>query len=829
MRMLNEHAGAKASPDLRAVYVAPLKALARERLKDWREKFGRKMGMSVLELTGDHTPDTDALKRATIIVTTPEKWDGVTRGWKSRDYVRDTGLVIMDEIHLLGEDRGPVLEVIVSRMRYIAASAATQKSRGQRQVRFVGLSTALANPRDLSDWLGVKDTGLYNFRPSVRPIPCEVHIQGYPGKHYCPRMATMNKPTYAAIMEHSPDKPVLVFVASRRQTRLTALDLISLCTRDANPRRFVRMPEEEAQDASQSVRDQALQHTLAFGIGIHHAGLAEGDRTLVETLFEQGKIQVLVCTSTLAWGVNFPAHLVVVKGTEFFDGKSGRYVDFPITDLLQMIGRAGRPQFDDHAVACILVHEPKKNFFKKFLYEPFPVESKLAGALHNHLSAECAGGAIRSRKDAMDYLTWTFYFVRLLANPSYYGLEDASTEGVQEHLLGLVDSTLLDLHDAGCIEMGGGGPAGSGDEEIHATPLAMIAGRYYLDYRTMKLFQSSLGDEQVELTTVEHLCRLLADAQEFAELPVRHNEDGLNGELSKKLPWPVGSFELDSPHVKAYLLLQAHFGRVPLPISDYVTDTRSVLDQAVRVLNAMLDIAAGFGLLDTTIGLLSLHQMVVQASKFGLLAAWHDTDSLLQIPGVGPTQAGRIRAKGASSFRDLVLRGETSARKLLESSGLSTSDGGGRERRPQGQGGGGQVAAAIRALAAVPAISNVSFTARPARGGSNEEVGQEADCEATVKVTIANPWNSRGALWTPRFPKAKELSWWLILGTEDGELLALKRVGALGRKGFQSTLRFPTPDQSPGHVPLVLRIMADGIMGMDKKATCTLSVQPMPS
>lgn len=46
--------------------------------------------------------------------------------------------------------------------------------------------------------------------------------------------------------------------------------------------------------------------------------------------------QVLVCTSTLAWGVNFPAHLVVVKGTEFFDGKTGRYVDFPITDLLQV-------------------------------------------------------------------------------------------------------------------------------------------------------------------------------------------------------------------------------------------------------------------------------------------------------------------------------------------------------------------------------------------------------------------------------------------------------------------------------------------------------------
>lgn len=100
-----------------------------------------------------------------------------------------------------------------------------------------------------------------------------------------------------------------------------------------------------------------------------------------------------------------------------------------------MIGRAGRPQFDDHAVACILVHEPKKNFFKKFLYEPFPVESKLPGSLHNHLSAECAGGAIKSRKDAVDYLTWTFYFVRLLANPSFYGLTETSTDGVQVSLV----------------------------------------------------------------------------------------------------------------------------------------------------------------------------------------------------------------------------------------------------------------------------------------------------------------------------------------------------------------------------------------------------------
>ena len=68
-------------------------------------------------------------------------------------------------------------------------------------------------------------------------------------------------------------------------------------------------------------------------------------------------------------------HLVIVKGTEYFDAKTRSYVDMPITDILQMIGRAGRPQYDDSAVACLYVTQDKKNFYKKFLYEPFPLES----------------------------------------------------------------------------------------------------------------------------------------------------------------------------------------------------------------------------------------------------------------------------------------------------------------------------------------------------------------------------------------------------------------------------------------------------------------------
>ena len=93
--------------------------------------------------------------------------------------------------------------------------------------------------------LCIWQAGMFNFRPSVRPVPLEVHISGYPGKHYCPRMATMNKPTFAAIRTHSPTKPVLVFVSSRRQTRLTALELISFLASEDDPKQWLHMPETE--------------------------------------------------------------------------------------------------------------------------------------------------------------------------------------------------------------------------------------------------------------------------------------------------------------------------------------------------------------------------------------------------------------------------------------------------------------------------------------------------------------------------------------------------------------------------------------------------------
>ena len=72
------------------------------------------------------------------------------------------------------------------------------------------------------------------------------------------------------------------------------------------------------------MKNSDLREVLPFGFGIHHAGMARADRTLVEDLFADGHIQVLVSTATLAWGVNLPAHTVIIKGTQVGTDGGGR-------------------------------------------------------------------------------------------------------------------------------------------------------------------------------------------------------------------------------------------------------------------------------------------------------------------------------------------------------------------------------------------------------------------------------------------------------------------------------------------------------------------------
>ncbi|XP_013879087.1 activating signal cointegrator 1 complex subunit 3 [Austrofundulus limnaeus] len=811
-------------PSAKVVYIAPLKALVRERIEDWKIRIEEKLGRKVVELTGDVTPDMRAIVQADLIVTTPEKWDGVSRSWQNRSYVQKVALLIIDEIHLLGEDRGPVLEVIVSRTNFIS-------SHTSRSIRVVGLSTALANARDLADWLGIGQVGLFNFRPSVRPVPLEVHIHGFPGQHYCPRMASMNKPTFQAIRSHSPAKPVLIFVSSRRQTRLTALDLIAFLATEDNPKQWLHQDEREIEAIIATVRDSNLKLTLAFGIGMHHAGLHERDRKTTEELFVNCKIQVLIATSTLAWGVNFPAHLVVVKGTEYYDGKSRRYVDYPITDVLQMMGRAGRPQFDDQGKAVILVHDIKKDFYKKFLYEPFPVESSLLSVLSDHLNAEITAGTISSKQDALDYLTWTYFFRRLVMNPSYYSLEDISHESINKYLSSLVERSLRDLECSNCIEIK------EDDRTIEPLTYGRISSFYYLKHQTVRMFKERLKAE----LPMDQLLSVLADAEEYAELPVRHNEDQLNSLLAQQLPLQVNPHSFDSAHTKTHLLLQAHFSHAQLPCSDYNTDTKTVLDNAIRICQAMLDVAASEGWLVTAISICNLVQMIVQGRWF------HDS-TLLTLPHVEhqhlylfrkwTNQMARSNVRGFSGPIEALpeLIAACNGKESVFASMVN------QEFHPT------LIAQAWTFLSHLPVLEvhlsvtgwweqNQEQTERPvpAAGTNMREASSwmdvHADQEYVLQVSLRRINFSQqrrkqdSKAQAPRFPKAKDEGWFLVLGEVDRrELLALKRVGYVSNH-TSTSVAFYTPEKTGKYI-YTLYVMSDSYLGLDQQYDIHLNVTP---
>ncbi|KAG9230535.1 putative helicase mug81 [Amylocarpus encephaloides] len=766
-------------PRSKVVYIAPMKALVRERVKDWGARITRQMGLKLVELTGDSTPDTRTIRDADIIVTTPEKWDGISRGWQSRGYVKQVSLVIIDEIHLLGGDRGPILEIIVSRMNYIAAQS-------KNSVRLMGMSTACANAMDLGNWLGVKE-GFFNFRHSVRPVPLETFIDGFPEvRGFCPLMQSMNRPTFLAIKTHSPDKPVIVFVASRRQTRLTAKDLINFCGMEDNPRRFVKMSEDDLQINLARVKDEALKEALSFGIGLHHAGLVESDRSLSEELFANNKIQILVATSTLAWGVNLPAHLVVVKGTQYFDAKVEGYKDMDLTDVLQMLGRAGRPQFDTSGIARIFTQDSKKAFYKHFLHTGFPVESSLHNVLDNHLGAEVSAGTITTKQDALDYLTWTFFFRRLHKNPSYYGLEISAEEHntiaaqqmANEYMIEMVDKSLGELADSQCLVIHPNG-------DVDSTAMGKIMSYYYLSHKTIRhLVKHATCD-----ASFADVLFWMSSAIEYDELPVRHNEDLINAELSKNLPIPASSFDglpMWDPHVKAFLLLQAHMSRIDLPITDYVGDQTSVLDQAIRIIQASIDVLTEMGYLSSCLQMITLLQCIKSAR-------WPQDFPLSILPGV-PTAQPTSKSL-PKTLQALAAQSEPAYQATLRNLEISPA----------------QTARFNKAATQLPVLKIV--------------VKDVTALSLTIALERQNPLlDKEGMMYAPRFPKSQTEGYFAILCHEGtDEVIAIKRVSWNTTSARTPTARavIKLPEEGEGKVEdgrkYDVLVVSDGYLGLEHK------------
>ena len=565
------------------LYIAPTKSLCSEVFSKWKSKF---FGLTVGMLTSDTSfLETDKVRKSNIIITTPEKWDLLTRKWK--DYSRLFELVrllLVDEIHTISERRGPTLEVVLTRMKTMC-----------KDIRIVAASATIPNIDDVSHWLkkdGFKAAKVHSFDDSYRQVSLEKHVYGYNFncKNDFQRDAIYNTKLLDILQCHSKDKPTLIFCPTRSSTITTAkylsknLDYVYQGGRTGNfgtaNRRFAQ------------VSDKSLSDCLQSGVAFHNAGLSLKDRSLVEQSFIDGKIKVLCSTSTLAVGVNLPAYLVVIKGTRIWTAAETK--EYSTIDILQMIGRAGRPQYESEGCAVVMSEQSMKSVYENLISGSETLESMLHLDLIEHMCSEISLATITSIESAIIWLRSTFLFIRFVKNPFNYPqltkLIDRHAD-IDQQLRRFCQHVAEQLEQDGLIEWIG--------SVFRCTALGHAMVRHYVQYGTMK----KLIFCQQHLSVSDSLL-LLSKADEFVDSRVRQSEKRLFREInmSPLLRYPFltekGQCQIiDQTFQKVSLLIQYELGGLEYPTYDgsnkvyqsFIQDKLKVFRHSYRVVRCMID------------------------------------------------------------------------------------------------------------------------------------------------------------------------------------------------------------------------------------------------
>lgn len=457
-----------------------------------------------------------------------------------------------------------------------------------------------------------------------------------------------------------------------------------------------------------------------------------------------------------------------------------------------------------------MVHDIKKEYYKKFLYEPFPVESSLPGVFAGHLNAEVCAGTIQTKDDCIQYLSWTFFFRRLLKNPSYYGLPEPDLPAVSSYLTLLVEVSIEDLIDCYCISVE------KDNRTLTSLPLGKITSFYYLHHRTVKMFAEKLTSNSQDF---ENLLWILTRALEFSELPVRHNEEILNKELNESCRFKVKDESFDSSHTKTYILLQAHFSRLELPCSDYLTDLKSVMDQCIRVLQAMIDIVSMKGLSFVCLRLVTILQMIIQGR-------WYDDESVLIVPNLEREDLFAFYEKGLPTFLPQLISAVEMKGDLLEQPLRSLAKKSAADLKAIHQALGNypqiELCANLLDLEGNKPVDQKFELHFP---GESEAHAVQLNCNTDYVLEIAmNKLKSRinveqrQRAIAPKFNKPKDENWLLVLEQRsNNELTAMKRCANIqsNRRSIER-LVFTCPDRPGKHV-FTLYLLSDCYLGLDQQ------------
>ncbi|MBT8243289.1 MAG: DEAD/DEAH box helicase [Nitrosopumilus sp.] len=366
----------------KVIYLSPLRALAAEKFTEFKklEKVAIGNKVKVAISTGDFENIEKNLEKSNLLILTNEKMDSIIR--HGAEWVDDIGLVISDEVHLIGdESRGPTLEMILTQLKILETNP-----------QIVGLSATITNSDEIADWLECK-----LVKNDWRPVPlsegvCDEGIVTMSdGKTFEVERSLRGTPIDLGVQSVQQGGQSLVFAETRTRSKslaTKAADTISQILEKKEISELEKISKKILAENEHTEIVKTLATLVKKGVAFHHAGLNQKCREAVEQEFRKGVIKLLSSTPTLAAGVNLPARRVVISNINRYNAKVGANRPISILEYKQLCGRAGRPQYDKYGEAIIVGNGNTEDLIEYYINgEPEPIESKITDdrSLRTHI------------------------------------------------------------------------------------------------------------------------------------------------------------------------------------------------------------------------------------------------------------------------------------------------------------------------------------------------------------------------------------------------------------------------------------------------------------
>ena len=356
----------------KVVYLSPLRALAAEKFTEFKKlekvPLGRKIKVSIS--TGDFESLDKSLENSDVLILTNEKMDSVIR--HGSEWVEDIGLVIADEIHLIGDhDRGPTLEMILTKLKLL-----------DNKPQIVGLSATVTNADEISEWL---ECNL--VENTWRPVPLSEGVYDggevimADGREFEVQSSIRGPPVDLGAESVRDGGQSLLFAETRTRSAslaTKAADIISRYLQDPEKTQLEKISKKILGNNENTELVKTLAELVKKGVAFHHAGLNQNCRETIENEFRKGTIKLLSSTPTLAAGVNLPARRVVISNISRYNARIGANKPISVLEYKQLCGRAGRPQYDKFGEAIIVGKANSAELINYYIKgEPEPIESKI--------------------------------------------------------------------------------------------------------------------------------------------------------------------------------------------------------------------------------------------------------------------------------------------------------------------------------------------------------------------------------------------------------------------------------------------------------------------